>query len=161
MSKASKRRSSSRAKPLQATLPSLSKLFNVTAPTTGGRILGGGLRGFIAGIASLVISLAISLVALVLISLAYTQIESVSSETTTIAVAALSLGTVALGLQVIGAIPAVARTGPLISLITMIAYIVAGVLALLVVTQVPANTTIQTYALIAGIFYVFIGGAYL
>ena len=149
----------SRARPLQ-NVTGLNKLFNVTAPTTGGRLLGRGISGFISGIISLVLSLAISLVALVLISLVDTQIETVASEVTTLAVAARSLGTVALALQVLGAIPAIGRWGLLINLLIMVAYIAAGVLALLVATQVPSGT-LQTYALVAGIFYIFIGGAYL
>jgi hypothetical protein len=160
---------SSRAKPLQK-VAGLNKIFNVTNPTAGGRLLGRGVGGFVAGLVSLILSLAISIVALALISLVYTQIETVAAEVTTLAVASLSLGTVALGLQVLGAaIPSafdnnsaeyVGNYGMYISLITMIAYIVAGVLALLVATQVPAGS-LQTYALIAGVFYIFIGGAYL
>jgi len=150
---------SSRARPLQKVV-GLNKVFNVTNPTAGGRLLGRGIGGFVAGLVSLILSLAISIVALALISLVYTQIESVAAEVTTLAVASLSLGTVALGLQVLGAIPAVGIYGMYISLITMIAYIAAGVLALLVATQVPAGS-LQTYALVAGAFYIFIGGAYL
>jgi hypothetical protein len=150
---------SSRARPLQK-LVGLNKVFNVTAPTTGGRLLGSGIGGFISGIVSLVLSLAISIVALALISLVYTQIESVASEVTTLAVASLSLGTVALALQVLGAIPAIGIYGLFINLLIMVAYIAAGVLALLVATQVT-DATIQTYALVAGVFYIFIGGAYL
>jgi len=149
----------SRARPLQNVV-GLNKIFSVTAPTTGGRLLGRGIGGFISGIISLVLSLAISIIALVLISLVYTQIETVAAEVTTLAVASLSLGTVALALQVLGAIPAIGRWGMLINLLIMVAYIVAGVLALLVATQVPAGT-LQTYALVAGVFYIFIGGAYL
>lgn len=155
------RKSSSprRAKPLQNVV-GLNKVFNVTNPTAGGRLLGRGVGGFVAGLVSLILSLAISIIALALISLVYTQIETVDAEVTTLAVASLSLGTVALGLQVLGTIPAVNVYGMYINLITMIAYIAAGVLALLVATQVPAGN-LQTYALIAGAFYVFIGGAYL
>jgi hypothetical protein len=149
----------SRARPLQ-NVTGLNKIFNVTAPNTGGRLLGRGIGGFVAGMISLILSLAISIVALVLISLVYTQIETVTAEVTTLAVAALSLGTVALALQVLGAIPAIGRWGMFINLLIMVAYIVAGILALLVATQVPAGT-LQTYALVAGIFYIFIGGAYL
>lgn len=150
---------SSRAKPLQNVV-GLNKVFNVTTPTAGGRLLGRGVGGFVTGLVSLILSLAISITALVLISLVYTQIETVAAEVTTLAVASLSLGTVALALQVLGAIPAVGVYGMFINLIIMVAYIVAGVLALLVATQVPAGN-LQTYALIAGVFYVFIGGAYL
>jgi len=155
------RKSSPRStrRPLQK-VAGLNKVFNVTNPTAGGRLLGRGVGGFIGGLVSLVLSLAISIIALALISLVYTQIETVTAEVTTLAVASLSLGTVALGLQVLGAIPAVGVYGLYISLITMIAYIAAGVLALLVATQVPAGS-LQTYALIAGVFYIFIGGAYL
>lgn len=149
----------SRARPLQNVV-GLNKVFNVTNPTSGGRLLGRGVGGFIGGLVSLVLSLAISIAALALISLVYTQIEAVASETTTLAVASLSLGTVALALQVLGAIPAVGVYGMYISLLIMVAYIVAGILALLVATQVPAGN-LQTYALVAGIFYIFIGGAYL
>ena len=150
---------SSRARHLQNVV-GLNKVFNVTNPTSGGRLLGRGIGGFVAGMVSLILSRAISIVALVLISLVYTQIEAVAAEVTTYAVAALSLGTVALALQVLGAIPAIGRWGMFINLLIMVAYIAAGVLSLLVATQVPAGT-LQTYALVAGIFYIFIGGAYL
>lgn len=155
-------RKSSPRKPLQRAVGGgLNKLFKVTAPSTDGRLFGKGISGFLSGLISLILSLAISIIALVLISLVYTQIEAVAAEVTTLALASLSLGTVALALQVLGAIPAVSNWGGwLVSLIIMASYIIAGVLALLVATQVPSGS-LQTYALIAGVFYVFIGGAYL
>lgn len=153
-------RKSSPRKPLQRAVGKLTKLFNVTSPSTNGRLFTGGLSGFVGGLLSLVLSLGISIVALVLISLVYTQIEAFGSETTTLAVASLSLGAVALGLQVLGVVPIVRNLGGwLVSLLIMASYIIAGILALFVATQVTG--TLQTYALIAGIFYVFIGGAYL
>jgi hypothetical protein len=143
-------------------LASLSKIFDVTAsPSKSSSILGKGVGGALAGVVGIVMSLAISLVALVLISLVYTYAQSSGEQTaSTYAVASLSLGVVAIGLQLLGAIPALGIFGRLVNLIVMVSYIAAGVLALLYAAQETPNSTTQVYALIAGIFYIFIGGAF-
>jgi hypothetical protein len=162
-----RRKSSSRRRASPERNLSLGNLFNrqifsVTDVGTGGRrLLGGGIRGAIGAIIALVLSAAVSVTALVLISLVYTQLEAVASQVTTYAVAALSLGTVALALQVLGAfIRPGAGWGATINLLIMASYIVAGVLSLLVAVGLPQDN-LQTYALIAAAFYIFIGGAYL
>lgn len=138
------------------------RLFSVTDINTGGRrLLGGGVRGAVGALVALVLSAAVSITALVLISLVYTQLEPISSLVTTYAVAALSLGTIALGLQVLGAfLRAGSGWGATVNLIIMASYIIAGVLALLVAVGLPQDN-LQTYALVAAAFYIFIGGAYL
>ncbi len=165
------RKSSPRRRPASEGRMSLGKIFNrrifdVTHVSTGGRrLLGGGVRGFVGALIALALSAAISIVALVMICLVYTQIEPITSTAastiTTYATASLSLGVIALGLQVIGAfIRPDSGWGSAVNMIIMAAYIIAGVLALLVAVGLP-DSTLQTYALVAAAFYIFIGGAYM
>jgi len=162
MAKSSSR--SPRRGSLQANVKVGSILTGITNPAKGKTLMGHGLTGLVGGLVGLALSAAIGIIALVLISLAYTQIEAVDSVITTYALASLSLGAVALGLQVIGVfLPN--RTpmlgGRLMSLLVMAAYISAAVLALLAAASLPAQSTVQIYALVAGVFYAVIAGAFL
>jgi hypothetical protein len=142
-------------------LASLSKIFDVTAsPASSTNVFGKGIGSAISGVLGITLSLAISIVALVLISLVYSQVQTVESDKTTYVLAALSLGVVAIGLQILGAVPALGIFGRLVNLVVMVAYISAGVLALLFAASTTPDSTLQTYALVAGIFYIFIGGAF-
>lgn len=132
-------------------------------PSTGGyQLLGAGLASTLGATLSLALSLGVSITALVLIFLTYSQIEGESSDVVAFALAAGVLGAIALGLQVISALPRMQATNPgrplgrFMNTIVFAAYLVAGILSALVATRVSG--TLQTYSIISAIFYIFISG---
>jgi len=157
----SRSRSAKKSSPRKS-LASLSKIFDVTrSPAKSSELFGKGLSGALSGVLGITLSLAVSIVALILISLVYTNIsQAADNEKAVYVVASLSLGAVALGLQFLGALPVLGIFGRLLNLVVMVAYIAAGVLALLFAASTTPDSTLQTYALVAGIFYIFIGGAF-
>lgn len=128
----------------------------VTDTPTRAGILGGGVRGIVSGVLSLAVNVALSLVALVLIALAYVDVQETSP---TLLTAGLGCGAAALGLTVLAYLVPLTILRGWLNLIVMALYVSAGVLTLVAIEQTGLTGTVGTYALIAGIFYVFIGGA--